>query len=129
MQLLVGGRETCTRTRTQTCHFHIQSNGCYHRWGRRTWLDRVQYDLADDEATYPFPARYKQLQLSSILLVRRGLDRVARLMLTPERHANTRNTVKSGETTDGRVVARFPEGQLAIAHSGETGGGESVMLS
>lgn len=49
--------------------------------------------------------------------------------VVPERHADTRNAVQGVEASNGGVVTGFPQSQLTIAHLGETGGSESILLA
>lgn len=79
--------------------------------------------------TYPFPARYRQLQLSSIQQLAYESTMIEAASHTPERHANTRDAVKSSEATKGRSVAGLPQGQLTIAHPRKTRGGDTVLLT
>lgn len=79
---------------------------------------------------YPFPARYKQLQLSSVQKVSSTSRQNSKIRKrTPERHANTRDAVKSGEPANGRSIAGLPQGQLTITHPRKTRGGNAVLLT
>lgn len=51
------------------------------------------------------------------------------LVLTPERHADTRNGVNHGESTNRLSAAGFPEGYLALAHLREARSGETVVFT
>lgn len=80
---------------------------------------------------YPLPARYRQLEPSSILMLVISCLAVQRqtLLLTPEGHADTGNRVNHGESTNWFSGAGFPEGYLALAHLGESSRGEPVVFT
>lgn len=83
----------------------------------------VQRDKA-----YPFPAKYKQFDPSSALVLATHLHQLSET-LTPEWHADARALIEHCESPDRLWVAWLPQRNLALAHAREARRCDTVMLA